>query len=145
MRRIFLLLPLLLSACGEMPKFEVPKFDVSHYLSVYRADINQGNYITQEMVSQLKPGQTRDQVRYVLGSPLVTDVFHAGQWDYVYRFTPGHGDAQQRRLSVYFEDDKLTKVSGDVVPDFGSAKKTDLVPTRASEAAPAVAAPPVSN
>jgi outer membrane protein assembly factor BamE (lipoprotein component of BamABCDE complex) len=85
-------------------------------------------------------------VRYVLGSPLVTDVFHAGRWDYVYRFTPGHGDAQQRRLSVYFEDDKLTKVSGDVVPDYGGgAKKTDLVPTSTSEAAPTVAAPPLSN
>ena len=145
MRRIFLLLPFLLSACGAMPKFEVPKFDVSDYFSVYRADINQGNYITQEMVSQLKPGLTRDQVRYILGSPLVTDVFHASRWDYVYRFSPGHGDAQQRRLSVYFEDDKLNKVSGDVVPDDGTTKKTALTPTPASGVAPEVVAPPVSN
>ena len=82
--RIFLLpLILLLSACGEMPKLDTSSFDISNSHLVYRQDIRQGNFITQEMVSQLKPGLTREQVRYVLGTPLVTDPFHGNRWDYV--------------------------------------------------------------
>ncbi|PIV71723.1 MAG: outer membrane protein assembly factor BamE, partial [Rhodocyclales bacterium CG17_big_fil_post_rev_8_21_14_2_50_68_7] len=68
-------------------------------LSPYRIDVRQGNYITQEMVARLKPGMTRDQVRFVLGTPLVVDLFHAERWDYFYRFQPGSGQAQQRHLS----------------------------------------------
>ncbi|MBA3904306.1 MAG: outer membrane protein assembly factor BamE [Rhodocyclaceae bacterium] len=103
------LLPLLLlAACSNMP-------DVTSTFSPYRIDIRQGNFVTQEMVAQLKPGMTRDQVRFVLGTPLVTDVFHAERWDYVYRFQPGRGEVQQRRFTVYFEDGKLVRVAGDVV------------------------------
>ena len=115
--RVFLLpLFLLLSACGEMPKLEVPSFGIADSSLVYRQDIRQGNFITQEMVSQLKPGLTREQVRYVLGTPLVTDPFHANRWDYIYRYDNGKGDTQQRNFSVYFDDNKLTRVGGDVAP-----------------------------
>lgn len=103
------LLPLLLlAACSNMP-------DVTSTFSPYRIDVRQGNLVTQEMVAQLKPGMTKDQVRFVLGTPLVTDVFHAERWDYVYRFQPGRGEIQQRRFTVYFEDGKLVRVAGDVV------------------------------
>lgn len=83
-------------------------------LSPYRVDIRQGNLVTQEMVSRLKPGMTRDQVRFALGTPLVADVFHDQRWDYVYEFRPGRGEVQHRRLTVHFEDGKLVRVSGDV-------------------------------
>ena len=113
--QIFLLpLILLLSACGEMPKLEVPTLDLAERMSAYHLDVRQGNLITQEMVSQLKPGLTREQVRYVLGTPLVTDPFHGNRWDYVYRYDNGKGEIQQRNLSVYFEDNKLLRVGGDV-------------------------------
>ncbi|MFN3883314.1 MAG: outer membrane protein assembly factor BamE [Rhodocyclaceae bacterium] len=104
------LLPLVtvLAACSSAP-------DITSRLTPYRIDVRQGNYVTQEMVAKLKPGMSRDQVRFVLGTPLVTDVFHANRWDYVYRFQPGRGEAQQRVLSVFFEDDKLVRVGGDVV------------------------------
>jgi outer membrane protein assembly factor BamE len=85
-------------------------------LSPYRIDVRQGNLVTQEMAAQLKPGMTRDQVRFVLGTPLLADPFHAERWDYVYRFKPGYGEAQQRRLTVFFQDGKLARVEGDVVP-----------------------------
>lgn len=114
----FRVLPLLLllSACGEMPKMEIPKFDPYGYFSVYRQDIRQGNYVTQEMVSQLKVGQTREQVRFVLGTPLVTDPFHSNRWDYVYRLNDGKGTIQQRTLTVFFDaDSKLARVGGDVL------------------------------
>jgi outer membrane protein assembly factor BamE len=60
---------------------------------------------------------TRDQVRFALGTPLVADMFHSNRWDYVYRFQPGRGEPQLRRLVVFFEDDKLARVGGDVVAE----------------------------
>ncbi|TDN57054.1 outer membrane protein assembly factor BamE (lipoprotein component of BamABCDE complex) [Azoarcus indigens] len=80
----------------------------------YKIDVRQGNYVDQAMVSQLKKGMTRDQVRFVLGSPLVVDVFRKDRWDYVYRFKPGKAEAEQRIISVYFVDDRLDHVEGDV-------------------------------
>lgn len=120
-----LLLAFILAACSSAP-------DITSRLSPYRIDVRQGNYVTQEMVAKLKPGMSRDQVRFVLGTPLVMDIFHASRWDYVYRFQPGRGEAQQRVLSVFFEDDRLVRVGGDVVPA-GEGGATD-------EAAPAPSA-----
>jgi outer membrane protein assembly factor BamE len=80
----------------------------------YKIDVRQGNYVDQDMVSQLRRGMTRDQVRFVLGSPLVVDVFRSDRWDYVYRYKPGRGDAEQRVISVFFVDEVLDRVEGDV-------------------------------
>jgi outer membrane protein assembly factor BamE len=105
-----LLLAACLGACSSTP-------DITSRLSPYRIDVRQGNYVTQDMVAKLKPGMSRDQVRFALGTPLVADMFHADRWDYVYRFQPGRGEAQQRRLVVFFEDGKLARVGGDVVAE----------------------------
>ncbi|MDD2990225.1 MAG: outer membrane protein assembly factor BamE [Zoogloea sp.] len=86
----------------------------SDFLRPYRIDVRQGNFVSQEMVAQLKPGMSRDQVRFVLGAPLLMDVFHSDRWDYVYRFQPGKGQVQERRLTVIFEDGKLLRLDGDV-------------------------------
>lgn len=103
------LLPLLmLGACTSMP-------DVTSIVKPYRIDIQQGNYVSQEMVAQLKPGMTRDQVRFVLGTPLLSDIFHGERWDYIYMMRPGKGQPQERKLTVFFEDGKLSRVAGDVV------------------------------
>ena len=81
----------------------------------YRIDIQQGNFISQEMVAQLKPGMSKEQVRLALGTPLLTDIFHADRWDYVYwREKPG-AKREQRKLTVFFEDGKLTRLDGDGV------------------------------
>ncbi|MDY0013494.1 MAG: outer membrane protein assembly factor BamE [Rhodocyclaceae bacterium] len=92
---------------------------VADNLHPYRIDIRQGNHVDQGMVSQLRKGMTRDQVRFVLGTPLLTDVFHADRWDYLYRFAPGSGDLEQRRIAVFFQDGKLDHVEGDVVAGMG--------------------------
>lgn len=139
LRKPIFLLPLLLSACGEMPKLEAPSFDVGNYIPVYRLDIRQGNFVSQEMVAQLKPGLTREQVRYALGTPLLTDPFHGNRWDYVYRYDSGHGDVQQRRLSVYFDDNKLVRVGGDVVAAAGAGEQKPIpAAPRAADPAPSV-------
>lgn len=122
MKRSLLAVLPLLAACASAP-------DVSSYLSPYRIDVRQGNYVSQEMVAQLKPGLTRDQVRFILGSPLIADMFHADRWDYIYRFQPGRGEVQERRLGVFFKDGKLTRVDGDVV-GFASASPVEPQPTQ---------------
>ncbi|MBZ0145382.1 MAG: outer membrane protein assembly factor BamE [Rhodocyclaceae bacterium] len=108
LRTLPLLLPL--AACSNM---QMP--DVTSAVTPYRIDIRQGNFVTQEMVAQLKPGMTRDQVRFILGTPLVADIFHADRWDYIYSFKPGRGEAQLRRFAVFFEGNRLARVAGDVV------------------------------
>ncbi|MEK7261316.1 MAG: outer membrane protein assembly factor BamE [Pseudomonadota bacterium] len=84
-------------------------------IPVHKLDIQQGNVVTQEMVDKLKPGMTRAQVRFVLGTPLVTDTFHRDRWDYFYSFKVGaEGVAETRRLTLTFQDDVLRSVQGDV-------------------------------
>ncbi len=81
----------------------------------YTIEIQQGNYVSQEMVSQLKPGMSKEQVRFVMGTPLVTDIFHADRWDYVYYLKVPGGKPQERKLAAFFKDGKLVRVEGDVV------------------------------
>jgi outer membrane protein assembly factor BamE len=92
----------------------------------YRIDVRQGNYVDQEMVAQLRRGMSRDQVRYVLGSPLVVDMFRSDRWDYVYRFRPGSGEAQQRVISLFFAGDVLDRIEGDVAAASGDAAAAAL-------------------
>lgn len=89
-------------------------------LKPYRMEIQQGNHLSQEKVAQLKRGMTKDQVRFLLGSPMLTDIFHADRWDYVYRLRPKNStDVEERRLTLVFEANQLARVEGDVVPAGG--------------------------
>jgi outer membrane protein assembly factor BamE len=83
---------------------------------VYRLDINQGNYITQDLVEKLKVGQSKQQVRLVLGTPLLVDPFHTDRWDYVYQYTRDARRVESRTFTVYFVDDKLARWEGDELP-----------------------------
>jgi len=83
---------------------------------VYKIDIPQGNIVTQEMVDQLRPGMTQSQVRYVLGTPLITDTFSDDRWDYVYSMKPGGGATTRERVTIYFTDGELSRISGDYKP-----------------------------
>lgn len=84
--------------------------------SPYRPDIQQGNFVSQEMLSQLKVGQTRDQVKFILGTPLMTDAFHANRWDYPFYLARGNGELTKARVTVYFKDDKVEKFDGGNLP-----------------------------
>lgn len=112
----------LLPACKSIDVPKVPG------VTPYRMVIQQGNFISQEMVAQLKPGMTKEQVRFVLGTPLVTDIFHADRWDYVFfRETPD-GKREQRNLSVIFENSKLARVLGDLMPTDGQVQSSGFDP-----------------
>lgn len=103
----------------------------------YRIDIRQGNDVDQEMVAQLRRGMSRDQVRYVLGSPLVVNMFRSDRWDYVYRFRPGSGEAQQRVISLFFAGDVLDRIEGDVAAASGEAAAAPQQRSRVVEIPPA--------
>ena len=75
---------------------------------VYRINVEQGNIITREMIDQLKPGMSRRQVRFVLGTPLLEDPFHSNRWEYIYMIRNGDTTLVERRLTVFFEGDELT-------------------------------------
>jgi outer membrane protein assembly factor BamE len=97
--------------------------------SAYTPPLQQGNVIEQESLSRLKPGMTRSQVRFLLGTPLVVDVFRNDRWDYVY-FLRRQGQApQQRRVTVIFDGDQLARIEGDVLPGSGT-----VVPSPAAKA-----------
>jgi len=125
------ILAVALSACGGT-KWGFP----------YRADIQQGNWVTAEQVARLEQGMTREQVRYVLGTPTLKDIFHANRWDYPYYNKPGYGNAEERRFTVWFENDQLVRWEGDDQPDYQPFQVPDPdAPARQGVEAQPLAAP----
>lgn len=106
-------LAIVTSACSGM---RVPQFP-----GVYKIAIAQGNIITQEMIDQLEPGMTRRQVIFVMGTPLVRDPFDQDRWDYVFNYQPGGGIRGQERVTLMFENELLSSLSGDFEPGPESA------------------------
>jgi outer membrane protein assembly factor BamE len=95
----------MLSGCSWLPR-----------LGVYKLDVNQGNYVTQDQVDRLKVGMTRAQVRAAMGTPMLTDAFHADRWDYPYEFNRLGRTLERRRFTIYFVDDKVARWEGDEMP-----------------------------
>lgn len=85
-------------------------------ITPYRVEIVQGNVVTQEMIAQIQPGLGRAQVRDILGSPLLTDPFHANRWDYVFKIRRQGAEPQQRRVTVYFSGDQVERFEADELP-----------------------------
>jgi outer membrane protein assembly factor BamE len=83
---------------------------------IHRPDIQQGNVVSQESINKLKPGMSKSQVSYLLGTPMLVDVFHQNRWDYYYSMKQGNEAPLQQRVALYFEDDRLTRIEGDYRP-----------------------------
>jgi outer membrane protein assembly factor BamE len=82
---------------------------------VYRIDIQQGNDVSQDMINKLKPGMNKNQVSFIMGTPLLIDTFHPNRWDYIYSFHPGNGQREQRRVTLFFdENEQLTHLVGNI-------------------------------
>ena len=118
---------------------------------VHRIDIQQGNAVPPENFLKIKNGMTRPEVRQLLGTPLLTDVFHANRWDYYFRNEQGGKLVEQNRFSVYFVDEKVARVEGSptasavrgqVVGMPGRAPAPAASPPPAPAQAPAAASPP---
>jgi outer membrane protein assembly factor BamE len=112
-------LAVLASFCAALGGCAVPRIPG---VTPYKIEIQQGNYVSQEMVSQLKPGMTKEQVRTLLGTPLLNDIFHGDRWDYVWWREDQAGKREQRKLTVFFEDGKLARLDGDIVAAKEEAK-----------------------
>lgn len=91
----------------------------------YKSDVQQGNWITSEQVAQLRPGMTRDQVRFLLGTPTLQDVLRDDRWDYPYYNKPGYGEEQLRRFTVWFDQDQVRRWEGDQQPDRQPFQRAD--------------------
>ncbi|MGR9014000.1 MAG: outer membrane protein assembly factor BamE [Gammaproteobacteria bacterium] len=83
---------------------------------VYTVDVQQGNMVDQDMIDQLRPNMNQRQVLYIMGSPMLVDFFHKKRWDYLYSAQLDGGSRQQKRISLYFDDDRLVGVQGDFKP-----------------------------
>lgn len=101
----FIFLTLFLTACSP-----------SVLITPHKTDVQQGNVVTEDMLDKIKPGMTKSQVRFVLGTPLISDAFHGDRWDYVYRFDKKGELTENRRLTVVFEGEKLKTVEGTALP-----------------------------
>ena len=82
----------------------------------YKVEVQQGNFVSKEQVQALQAGMTRQQVREILGTPLLVDVFHLDRWDYVFTLRRQGIEPQQRRLTVFFNGEALNRVEGDAMP-----------------------------
>ncbi len=107
MRQLLVIIPFALAATVSACTGE-------HIPFVYKIDINQGNIVNQDMVDQLEPGMNKARVRYVMGSPMLVDVFRENRWDYIYLHRPGRGKPEQRRITLHFDNDQLARIEGDV-------------------------------
>ena len=89
------------------------------YFGVYKRDIPQGNLVNADMVNQLQPGMSRDDVVYLMGRPLLEAPFDANQWDYVFRLDEAYGDVERRRVTLTFANNRLVDIEreGDLSQD----------------------------
>ena len=105
-------LSVLLGACGFSKTLSQP----ATWLTPYRPDVVQGNFISSEQVALLTAGLSRLQVRNLLGTPLVSSLFHADRWDYVFSMQRRAGESRIYRYAVFFKGDELVRFEGDRMP-----------------------------
>lgn len=88
------------------------------FVKPYRFDLHQGNIIAAEKVAQIQPGMSREQVRYLLGTPVLNDVFETDRWDYIYLEVSGKGAELRKHLAVFFHEGRVARVTRDVMPEY---------------------------
>ena len=106
---------MMLSGCSLVPGLPTTESLISR-ITPYRMDIVQGNVVTQDQAVQVKPGMTRAQVRDILGSPMLTDAFHADRWDYVFTIRRQGTEPQQRSVVAHFKCDQLLRLDAPELP-----------------------------
>lgn len=104
-------LTLVVTGCSYIPENYVPSF-----VKPYKFDIQQGNFITQQDVAKLQVGMSKEQVRFILGTPLLNDAFHSNRWDYVYRLKKADGQVTQARYTVIFDNERVARHGGENLP-----------------------------
>ena len=104
---------LTLGACSNLTQ----QRDLTSVFKPYRIDVIQGNFVSKEMADALKPGMSKEQVREILGTPLLQDIFHADRWEYVFSLRQGYHAPIVRRYTVFFDQaGKMVRAEGDPLP-----------------------------
>ena len=106
----------ILPSLPSMPSPSLAALADSNLFKPFRLDIAQGNYLTSDTVEQIRPGMRRQDVRFVLGSPLLLDPFHPNRWDYIFRFQRGTGESVTRRVTIHFDGDRVERIEADALP-----------------------------
>jgi outer membrane protein assembly factor BamE len=104
---------LLLAGCGSMQNVGR---SMTNVITPYRVEVVQGNFVSKEQVEALQKGMSREQVRQILGTPLVSSLFHGDRWDYVFTLRRRGVEPQRRHLTVWFKDDMMDRAEGDTMP-----------------------------
>ena len=105
-----------LGGCSSLKGIGESASTLGGLLTPYRMDVQQGNVVVREQVQALQTGMSREQVRAILGTPLVASVFHANRWDYVFTFQRQNAEPQKRRVTVFFDGDALARIEADELP-----------------------------
>jgi outer membrane protein assembly factor BamE len=116
--------------------------------SPYRVDVQQGNFVSKEMLAQLKEGMTPEQVQFALGTPLLHDIFHANRWDYLFRLQKRNGEVTTSRVTVFFENKRMVRYEGGNLPSEEAylAQIAGKPPKAAADTGPATPkAPPATK
>ena len=116
---------LLLSACSTI---DDPVARTIRKVTPYRVEVVQGNFVSKEQVQALRVGMSRNQVKDILGTPLIASVFHSDRWDYAFAIVRKGTKPQQRQLSVYFKDDLYVRFEGDDLPSESEFAERIVVP-----------------
>jgi len=103
----------------------------SCFLTPHRIDVQQGNYFDPDAIAKLKPGMTRSQVRFLMGTPLITDPFHPDRWDYLFINRPKGKLKQERRLTLWFDGDVLVRAVTDVPETAPAGSSPNAAPPNA--------------
>jgi outer membrane protein assembly factor BamE len=112
---------------------------------VYKIDIQQGNYVPQDVAAKLKTGMTKSEVRLLLGTPLLVDPFHSNRWDYYFSNVKGRKAEDSTRLTVFFENDKVVNFVGEARPSAPPPVGATKPPAPAVAPAPAATAAPAAT
>lgn len=102
-----------LLACGTLNGAST---SIASVVTPYKIDVVQGNFVSREQAAAVTPGMSRAQVRDILGTPLLTSVFHADRWDYVFTFKRQGLAPQARNVTVFFKGDTLERIEADALP-----------------------------
>jgi outer membrane protein assembly factor BamE len=112
---------------------------------VYKIDVQQGNYVPEDVAAKVQVGMTKPQVRALLGTPLLNDIFHANRWDYFFSSVKGGKPADRTRFSIFFENDKVVRFEGKARPALPPpVAATPATPAARDAAAAAGAKPPAA-
>ena len=107
---------LVLGACSTAASMSTSAVNPVNWITPYKVDVIQGNFVSKEQVAQLRPGLSRDEVKAVLGTPLMASLFHADRWDYVFTLKRQGVEPQSFKYTVYFKDNLLERFEGDAMP-----------------------------